>query len=266
MKTNQVSQVWTCCFGHAPCKGLPSHSPKHALADAKLASHWKFHTTPKPAEDQNVREVVALSMQIGVSMEREPEVISVTLLDYFTDEVLISKYVWPECPMLHYNTGETGISYEGLLMAKKEGKFIRGSIKARQALHEFIGPDTIIMGEGLHHGLRALRLIHKRIVDTKILASGSPSWQKVTDKLRSSKDKSSEGSSRDSFFSSEEAPGAVRGMASTPMPSEAEDEVYFTPTQTAMGTPHHHSDQGYRGQPEHMPALWNTHQGMPRCG
>jgi RNA exonuclease 1 len=37
---------------------------------------------------------------------------------------------------------------------------------ARRALAQFVGADTILIGHSLDNDLRALRLVHRRVVDT----------------------------------------------------------------------------------------------------
>lgn len=86
--------------------------------------------------------------------------------------------------MLHHDTKETGINHEFLLRARKEGRVASGPIKARNTLYKFIGPNTIITGKGLQHGVKVLRLVHKRIVDTEIPTRKSPTWLEGNDRLR----------------------------------------------------------------------------------
>lgn len=112
-------------------------------------------------------------------MKREPEPISVALLDYFSGEILIDKLVWPDPSMVHYNTAQTGIWYRDLVNAKRDGTALRGRNKARRAIYEFVGPDTMIVGHALHHFLRALRLLHSRVVDTEIAGRELTLWRRA---------------------------------------------------------------------------------------
>lgn len=115
----------------------------------------------------------------AATMKREPEPISLALLDYFSGEVLINKPVWPDAPMVHYNTAQTGIRYGDLVKARRDGAALRGRNKARRAMYEFVGPDTIVVGHALHHYLRALRLLHSRVVDTEIVGRELTLWRRA---------------------------------------------------------------------------------------
>ena len=101
------------------------------------------------------------------------------LLDYFSGEVLINKIVWPDPSMVHYNTAQTGIRYGDLMKAKRDGTALRGRNKARRAMYEFVGPDTIVVGHALHHYLRALRFLHSRVVDTEIIGRELSLWRRA---------------------------------------------------------------------------------------
>ncbi|CED84226.1 3'-5' exonuclease [Phaffia rhodozyma] len=64
---------------------------------------------------------------------------------------------------LDYNTRFSGLHPHQIEAASMN------LIDARQALMAFIGPATIIVGHGLENDLKALRLIHHRVIDTAVL-------------------------------------------------------------------------------------------------
>lgn len=127
----------------------------------------------------SVRRAVVLGCGIGQSMKREPVPVGLALLDYFSGEVLINQAVWPDASMVHYNTAQTGIWYGDLVKARRDGMALRGRNKARRAMYDFVGPDTIVVGHALHHYLRALRLLHSRVVDTEIVGRELALWRRA---------------------------------------------------------------------------------------
>jgi RNA exonuclease 1 len=42
--------------------------------------------------------------------------------------------------------------------------------QAREAVCAFIGPNTVLVGHGLENDLRALRLLHRRVIDTAVVS------------------------------------------------------------------------------------------------
>ncbi|MBE3043871.1 hypothetical protein IMZ48_15115, partial [Candidatus Bathyarchaeota archaeon] len=145
-----------------------------------LAKHWKLYPTPESAKKQSVRDAVVLHFQVGISIKNESEVIGILLLDKANcKHPLVKSLVWPNTPMMHYNTKYTTIQEGHMARAKREGNIIQGAAAAREAVHEFVGPNTIIMGYALHDGLRALRMLHQRVHDVQLGGGLREWWEKV---------------------------------------------------------------------------------------
>ena len=103
---------------------------------------------------------------MGVSELGEPELIRVTMIDYFTSEVLIDKLVYPDIPMEHLNTRYSGVSYQQLNQAQRNRNCFKGKRAAREAVWEYVGPKTFIIGHSAQNDLAALRIIHRNVLDT----------------------------------------------------------------------------------------------------
>jgi hypothetical protein len=110
-----------------------------------------------------------LGCELGTSWAGDDELIGLTLLDYFSGEVLLHQLVLPEAPMLSFNTPRTGILDEDMAEAKKDGTGLAGRSGARDALFRFVGCRTVIVGHALHASLAALRVTHALVVDTALL-------------------------------------------------------------------------------------------------
>jgi RNA exonuclease 1 len=86
----------------------------------------------------------------------DPELIRVTLVDYFSKEILIDNLVQPDVPMQHLSTRYSGVSWPDLKEARRKGTCLSGRAGALLAVWRYVGIDTIVVGHGVTNGLRAL--------------------------------------------------------------------------------------------------------------
>lgn len=108
---------------------------------------------------------------MGTSMTNESLCIRVSVIDYFTAEVLVDKLVFPDEPLLNYNTRFSGVSYSQMARAKAMGDCFFGIAAAREAIWKFVGPDTVVVGHSGQNDLNSLRWLHDNIVDTQLVES-----------------------------------------------------------------------------------------------
>ncbi|KAK2035987.1 hypothetical protein LZ31DRAFT_561459 [Colletotrichum somersetense] len=109
---------------------------------------------------------------MGTAYDGESELIRVTLVDYFTSEILLDSLVYPQVPMQHYNTKWSGVSRQQMNDAREKGKCITGGPAAvREAVWRWVGPNTVVVGHAVHNDLAALRWIHPLVVDSFVLAT-----------------------------------------------------------------------------------------------
>jgi RNA exonuclease 1 len=109
---------------------------------------------------------------MGTALSGESEIIRITMVDFFNQEILLDSLVQPSIPMKHYNTRFSGVysvRYEGhgqkpdLHFRSRHGPAAGVAVcRARQL--------SLLFHDG-HNDLSALRLIHPLIIDTFILES-----------------------------------------------------------------------------------------------
>ncbi|KAK2056616.1 hypothetical protein LY76DRAFT_147477 [Colletotrichum caudatum] len=182
---------WTCCRAHASAPGC-TWAPEHltrTYAWGDLMTRHQYHYTPafSPGTATAVSSsgaarpqfAVAIDCEMGTAFDGESELIRVTLVDYFTSEILIDSLVYPLVPMRHYNTKWSGVSRQQMNDARAKGKCITGGPAAvREAVWRWVGPNTVVVGHAVHNDLAALRWIHPLVVDSFVLATADSAERK----------------------------------------------------------------------------------------
>ena len=107
---------------------------------------------------------------MGTSTVNESELIRLTMVDFFSNEILVNNLVKPSVAMLHYNTKYSGVSRSDMVGAERSRTCMFGRDAARQQLMRFVGPETTVIVHGGQNDFTALRWIHPRVVDTFIVA------------------------------------------------------------------------------------------------
>ncbi|KAK1622783.1 ribonuclease H-like domain-containing protein [Colletotrichum phormii] len=180
-----INMRWNCCRVHVSEPGC-TYAPEHLVRtypSGEVHARHQYHKTPTHAllnlgidtvsSSQRVpRRAVAMDCEMGVAYDGESELIRVTLIDYFTSEILLDSLVYPQVRMAHYNTRYSGVSRPDMEAAKSKGKCITGGLaNVRAAVWEWVSAETIVVGHAVHNDLASLRWIHPKVVDSLILAT-----------------------------------------------------------------------------------------------
>ncbi|KUI65254.1 RNA exonuclease 3 [Cytospora mali] len=166
-------RIWSCCrtgVYNTPCKTSAEHLAA-VYQPGELEQLYRFYSTPTAPHSQPRRLAVAIDCEMGTSITNSPVLIRVTLIDYFTSKVLIDKLVFPDEPVLHYNTRFSGVTYAQMAKARSRGECLYGTAAARNAIWKFVGPDTIVVAHSGNNDMSVLRWIHGSIVDTFLVES-----------------------------------------------------------------------------------------------
>ncbi|KAK3343302.1 ribonuclease H-like domain-containing protein [Neurospora tetraspora] len=173
------NKTWTCCSLHVsqpPCSGAPTHTPL-TYAPGALEARWLFvPTPPHPSSNPQApqfRSAVAIDCEMGTSADLESELIRLSLIDYFSGQILIDSLVRPLVPMQHMNTRYSGVTRQDIQNAVRNGTCILGGLEeARREVWKFVGPETVVVGHSVRNDLVCLRWIHTRCVDSLLVEEG----------------------------------------------------------------------------------------------
>ncbi|KAH6630953.1 hypothetical protein B0J18DRAFT_116805 [Chaetomium sp. MPI-SDFR-AT-0129] len=168
-------RAWTCCGKHvaaAPCTGKEDHDAPRAGEAGAIERRWQFYETPSNTKPSH-RSAVAIDCEMGSAFDDDRELIRLTVIDYFSAEVLIDSLVYPDVPMKHFNTRWSGVTRGDMERSRRRGQCIMGKAAARRAIFRYVGPSTIVVGHGAQNDLSSLRWIHHRVVDSYMVESAS---------------------------------------------------------------------------------------------
>ena len=96
-----------------------------------------------------------------------------SIVSFPDSRILVDTFVRPSDPVIDYNTYFSGVTADNLYPQDPANSppVLNGIAEARRKLWEYCDANTIIIGHGLDHDLKCLRLLHPRIIDTAILFS-----------------------------------------------------------------------------------------------
>lgn len=106
---------------------------------------------------------------MGISFSNESELIRLTAVDFFTGATLIDWLVVPDVKIKSWETRYSGVTANQIQEAKQNGRCFFGRDAAREALIQFVGPETVLVMHGGSSDLTALRMIHPYVVDSFIV-------------------------------------------------------------------------------------------------
>lgn len=137
-----------------------------------MFSRWQYSVTPDRTT-KDTRKAVVIDCEMGTAASGDCELIRLTLIEYFSSQVLIDKLVWPDVLMSHLNTKYSGVTWKSIREARSAKRCIFGRKNARALVWKYVSPETIVIGHGANSDLTSLRWIHPRIIDTLIVEGNS---------------------------------------------------------------------------------------------
>ncbi|KAF4781896.1 putative exonuclease [Colletotrichum scovillei] len=102
----------------------------------------------------------------------ENELIQITILDFLTGNVLLSRrLVNPTRPILDWRENVTGLNANKMSAALLRNEALDGWKAARAELWRYSDKSTILIGQSIHNDLRVLHTSHARIIDSAIITA-----------------------------------------------------------------------------------------------
>ncbi|TKY89838.1 hypothetical protein EX895_001135 [Sporisorium graminicola] len=151
-----------CCFGPHVFKetaGLDLHRREAFITTKELVESVKRE---QGSSKLAPLEIVALDCELsyttaGLTLTR------LTLVDEQGDMIL-DEIVRTRTDIVDYNTRFSGITAEAY-----EEQAVFDLPGVRKTMAQFVGENTVLVGHGLENDLRAIRLVHHKVVDTVML-------------------------------------------------------------------------------------------------
>lgn len=127
---------------------------------------------------------------MGTAFDGEPELIRVTVLDYFTSATLLDSLVWPDIPMQHFNTRYSGVTAPQMWAAKRDRTCLFGVEAARLEVWRHVDAGTVVVGHDVKNDLAALRWAHGVVVDSMLVeaAARKRDAERMDDKEKENRD------------------------------------------------------------------------------
>lgn len=163
LKMGEIETRYNCC--NSPGTVMGCVEARCHVTDFRRRSELKqFVATPPPKSpsDQRSRKVYALDCEM-LYAAWGPAVARITLVD-FRGDVVFDENIRPDDPVVDCNTRFTGLQYSDIENAKYDLNTAR-----KELFQYFINGDTILVGHALENDLKALRIVHKNVVDTALV-------------------------------------------------------------------------------------------------
>lgn len=244
-------------------------------APGELEAEWKLYSTPvsvskggsggggtpkTPNTSTPKRTAVALDCEMGVSIYGEPELVRLSLVDFFSGEILIDSLVYPHVRLQHLNTRYSGVTRAMLEEARRRRECIWGGRNAaRNRVWRYVGRETIVMVHGGQGDLLALRWIHDRVIDTYIVEGGRRQVQQKQQEEEEEKKQNQKSDAADTTTTTTATPATTTASA-TVNANAGRSLKHLAASKLGMRIQqggHHHHHQHRRGQNRGSP----HHQG-----
>ncbi|KAH6722074.1 ribonuclease H-like domain-containing protein [Leptodontidium sp. MPI-SDFR-AT-0119] len=164
-----VKRPYKCC-PETDGKGCTTVTGHNFQLPPHVSRYTDFRETPASDGQAKASAVVLDCEMAGVVGNATGEPILVCAIDYVSGATILNHYVFPSQPINQMRSQFHGVTKETLHNAHSQGLTLAGWEGARTELWKHIDENTILIGHALDNDLSALRIIHRRVVDSGILA------------------------------------------------------------------------------------------------
>ncbi|XP_055684628.1 uncharacterized protein LOC129790853 isoform X1 [Lutzomyia longipalpis] len=164
---------FSCCGGDAGSRGCTTNR-LHVWYGLQTGLNGPFEgfVATRPGASDGKHQIFGLDCEMCFT-GRGLELCKVSVVAS-DGRLLYERLVRPECPIVDYNTRFSGISEQDFT---SRGQAVRTLKEVQQDLLKMISAEAILIGHGLENDLRALKIIHRNIIDTSVVfphTSGLP--------------------------------------------------------------------------------------------
>ncbi|KAG9244855.1 ribonuclease H-like domain-containing protein [Calycina marina] len=166
---NQQGFIKFTCCGNPPRRGCESRE-KHNFQDSpRMDVMSRLARTPIQVARETKYRAVVLDCEMVSTVGGMSEVVIVSVIDYFTGNVLLDTYVKPKNRVTNWASRCHGVTPDIFNNAVRKSQALAGWSAARRAIWDLIDDETIVVGHAVKNDLDVLGMIHHRIVDSAIL-------------------------------------------------------------------------------------------------
>lgn len=164
-KKDKNTRIYTCCCAEVTPETDPCTSADHHVFSWSNPGEMHFFLPFKSTEDlfpfnDKAYKAIGIDCEMGFTTQGF-ELLRVTAIDFFTGKEVIDILVKPIGEVVDLNT-----KFSGVASIKDDAdSFWEGIAKLGQVMDH----RTILIGHGLENDLNAMRILHKRVIDTAIL-------------------------------------------------------------------------------------------------
>ncbi|KAL2841687.1 ribonuclease H-like domain-containing protein [Aspergillus pseudoustus] len=106
---------------------------------------------------------------VGIDPKNTSYLGQVVAVDMLTGKTVLDICVQPPVTVRNWRSTKSGLSPAVFREYKKRGRLVQGVPGAQRALYALMDGETILVGHALENDIRALGIVHGRVVDTQIL-------------------------------------------------------------------------------------------------
>ncbi|WQF84080.1 Putative ribonuclease H-like superfamily, exonuclease, RNase T/DNA polymerase III [Colletotrichum destructivum] len=147
------------------------HSEQRLVKEGHRMPPTTYLPCPDTDSSKPKFAAIVLDCEMAGTVEGQNELIHLTLVDFVSGDVLQNCLVNPSKPIRNWREDITGISAAGMQQAVAKNEALHGWKAARDELWRFADEETILIGQSIHHDLKALHTYHSRIVDSAIITA-----------------------------------------------------------------------------------------------
>ncbi|RTE73091.1 hypothetical protein BHE90_012490 [Fusarium euwallaceae] len=151
---------------------LPDDLNKASRSGQRQTKMLKQHLpTPVCESLSPKRKAIAFDCEMAGVEGGRSEVVSICAVDFFTGEILMNSLVKPREPISEWRSHIHGITPSIMSIAVTLQQALDGWEAAREELWKHINEHTVLVGQSLQNDLKALRVVHIKVVDTAIVTA-----------------------------------------------------------------------------------------------